>query len=445
MKRSRSTSLLIALVFPALFLLPVLAQDSTSSQPFFAEVTPRTGGPGLYDLIVPLEMMDKAQEDLADLRLYTADGREIPYAPRIRKEIDEKQEVEARVFNQARIGATTSEMSVDLGESAGEHNEVEIDTAGSNFRRRVEVEGSDSSKEWRTLKTGDVIFSFGSQNKIVESKRVSYPASRYRYVRVRVFSDELSDKQAPVIAGVKVMMVVRERGEFTTWPVTVPGYQLVRNEGSPASSWTIDLGARVPCERLLLEVADESFSRPFQVETGDDPQNLRLVASGELTRRVGEPPRPLTVTFDTEVYARKLRLLISDFSNQALSITAITPAAPARQIIFELKEPSAQPLRLYCGDPKATAPHYDFEKDLQSRRSNVSSPSAQPSRCEVGTLADNPGYKPEPLPLTERVPWLIYVVLTISSVALAIILIGLARSTIHLEGKGPKEDNVEVA
>ena len=138
--------------------------------------------------------MDKSQEDLADLRLYNAQGREIPYALRIRREIDEKREVGAHVFNQARIGPTTSEMSVDLGEGAGEHNEVEIDTSGSNFRRRVEVEGGDSAKEWRTLKTGDVIFSFQAQNKVVESNRVGYPASRYRYLRVRVFADELSDK-----------------------------------------------------------------------------------------------------------------------------------------------------------------------------------------------------------------------------------------------------------
>ena len=445
MKRSRSTSLLIALVFLALFFLPVLAQDSTSSQHFFAEVDPRAGEPGIYDLIVPLEMMNKAQEDLADLRLFNAQGREIPYALRIRKEIDEKRDVDARVFNQARIGGTTSEMSVDIGEHPGEHNEVEIETAGTNFRRRVEVEGGDSTKEWRTLKTGDVIFSFGSQNKTVESKRISYPASRYRYLRVKVFPDELSDKLAPAISGVKVMMALREKGELTAWPAPVPPYQLLRNQSAPASAWTIDLGGRVPCDRLTLEVADESFSRPFQVETVDDPQNVRLLASGELTRRVGEPRRPLTITFDTEVYARKLRLLITDYSNQTLSIATITPGAPERQIVFELKERSTQPLRLYCGDPKVTAPHYDFEKDLQSKQSDLSGPYAQPTRCEVGALAENPGYIPEPLPLTERIPWLIYVVLAVSSIALAIILIGLARSTVRLEGKGSKEENVEVA
>lgn len=440
MKRSRSTSLLITAVFLALFFLPVLAQDSTSSQPFFVEVSPRTGEPGIYDLIVPQEMMDKAQEDLADLRLFSARGREIPYALRIRREVDEKEEVEARVFNQARLGGTTSEMSVDLGEHSGEHNEVEIETAGSNFRRRVEVEGGDSTKEWRTLKTGDVIFNFGSQNKTVESKRINYPASRYRYLRVRVFPDELSDKQAPEISGVKVMMALREKGEFTTWQLPVPLYQFVRNNGSPAAGWTIDLGVRVPCDRLMLEVADESFSRPFQVETVDDSQNVRLVASGELPRRIGEPRSPLTITFDKEVYARKLRLLITDYSNQTLSIATFTAAAPQRQIVFELKEGSTQPLRLYCGDPKATAPHYDFEKDLQSKLSNLTGLFAQPVRCDVGKLADNPDYTPEPLPLTERIPWLIYVVLTVSSIALAIILIGLARSTLR-QAKGSNTES----
>lgn len=441
MKRSRSASLLIAAVFLALFFLPVLAQDSNSSQPFFAEVSPRTGEPGIYDLIVPLEMMNKAQEDLADLRLYNSEGREIPYALRVRREVDEREEVEARVFNQARVGSLTSEISLDLGEDADEHNEVEIGTAGSNFRRRVEVEGGDSTKEWRTLKTGDVIFSFASQNKTVESNRISYPASRYRYLRVRVFPDELADKQAPVISGVKVMMALREKGELTTWPVPVPPYQLLRNEGSSASAWTIDLGGRVPCDRLTLEVADDSFSRPFQVETVDDPQNVSLVASGELIRRVGEPRRPLTITLDTEVYERKLRLLITDYSNQTLSIATITPGAPERQIVFELKEGSTQPLRLYCGDPKATAPHYDFEKDLQSKLSNLTGLYSQPVRCEVEKLADNPGYTPEPLPLTERIPWLIYLVLSVSSIVLAVILIGLARSTLRSQARGSNTES----
>jgi hypothetical protein len=434
MNKIRSLVLLVAGAILPSGILPVVAQESQALKPFFVEITPHAGVPGLYDLVVPLEVMDKSREDLADLRLFSAQGREIPYALRIRGEVDEKQEVEARVFNQGRIGST-SEMSLDLGEDAGEHNEVEIETSGSNFRRRVEIEGGDSGKDWRTLKTGDVIFSFEAQNKLVESKRVSYPASRYRYLRVRVFADEMSDKQQPpAISAVKVMMALREKGELTAWKVAGPSYAfLMRNQNAPASAWIIDLGARVPCDRLTLEVNEDSFSRPFQIEAIDDPQNIRLVTSGELTRRVGEARQPVVVTFEKEVYAQKLRLLVTDYSNQTLSITSIMPAAPARQIVFELKETSAQLLRLYFGDAKSTAPHYDFEKELQSKL------STQPVRCEVGGVVENPGYKPEPLPLTERIPWLIYAVLTASSLALAIILISLTRAALRAEPEQASE------
>ena len=237
--------------------------------------------------------MDKSREDLADLRLSDANGKEIPYALRTRNAVDERQEINGRLFNQASVGPTTSEVSVDLGENPGEHNEIEIETSGTNFRRRVTLEGSDYGKVWSTLKNGDVIFSFASENKAVESNRISYSTSRFRYLRVRVFSDELTDTQAPVITGVKVMMAVSAAGELTTWNVAVLPYQLLRHQGAPASAWAIDLGFRVPCDRVVLGIDDQSFSRPFQVEAIDDPQNIRLVASGELARRIGEERQPL--------------------------------------------------------------------------------------------------------------------------------------------------------
>src|SRR5262249_17460879 len=151
----------------------------------------------------------------------------------------------------------------DLGESPGPHNEVQVETAGSNFRRRVAVEGSDTTSDWRLLQAGSLIFSFQSDNQTVESNRVGYATSRYRYLRVRVYADELTDKRAPEITGIKVAMAVREMGELTSWTASTAGFDLIRKQGAPASSWTIDLGGRVPCDRLGLEVADESFSRPF--------------------------------------------------------------------------------------------------------------------------------------------------------------------------------------
>lgn len=421
---------LIVVIMLACVTVAVVAETSTSAWPFFLDVTTTTA-PGIFETVVPLEVLDKAREDLADLRLVDASGREIPQVVRIRREVDDQEVVAGRLFNQANVGTTASEVSVDLGADPGEHNEIELETEGMNFRRQVEIEGSDSGSGWKTL-ASDVIYSFASQTSTVKSNRVSYPTSRYKYLRVRVFSDKPREDQPPIIRSVKVSKAIREKGETTSWDASVSPYQLLRHDSAPASSWTIDLGARVPCDRLLLTIQDESFSRPFEVEVVDDPQNIRLAASGELRRRSGEK-QPLTITFDNEQYARKLRLLITDYNNPTLSVSSIKAGAAVRQLFFELKEPAAQPLRLYFGNAKAAAPHYDFEKELSTRL------SATPVRAQLGSVVSNPDFRPEPLPFTERLPWLIYAVLTVSSLALALILFSLARATMRMKAKTSDE------
>ena len=404
--------------------LSVAAQTSLSLWPYYLEVTPADGAPGIHDVIVPREVFDKSGAELGDLRLFDSSRREIPYAIRIRKEIDEVEELEGSLFNHAQVGAS-SEVSVDLGEEPDEHNQVEIETTGANFRRQVSIEGSDNSRDWRMLNNNGLLLSFTSANNTVESKRVSYPTSRYRFLRVRVQRDSLTDDRAPGITAVTAMMAVREKGQFASWSVPVPSYQQLRNQGAHASAWTIDLGVRAPCDRLTLEIEETSFYRPFQVESVDDSQHVELIASGTLTRHSGEEAKPLVIVFDQEETVRKVRLLITDYSNQTLTITSIQASAPARQLVYELKERASQPLRLYFGNASVPAPHYDFENELKSKV------SSEPGHSTFGDVNANPEYKPEPRPLTERVPWLIYIVLAISSIALAFILLSLARTAMR--------------
>lgn len=295
-------SFIFMILVATALVVSVAAQTSLSLWPYYVEITPQKNSIGIHDVIVPLEVMDKARADLADLRLFDSANREIPYAIRLRRD-------------------------------------------------------------------DEALF---------------------------------------------------------TWKVPVPSYQLLRNQGAPASAWTIDLGGRAPCDRLKLQIEEQSFSRPFQVEVIDDPQNVRLIATGDLTRRVRDDlQKPLEITFDEEQHVRKLRLQVTDYSNPTLNITSIEAGAPARQLLFELKEPPSPPLRLYFGNRNVTAPHYDFEKELPVRLSGEAIHGA------IGRVTRNSEYIPEPLPLTERVPWLIYLVLAASSIALALILLSLARTAMR--------------
>src|SRR6185436_2050785 len=148
---SHMKSLLFVIVAALVLVVSVSAQTSLSLWPYYVEVTPEKTDGQIYDFAVPLPVMDKARADLADLRLFDSTNREIPYAIRIRRDVDERREIPTRLFNHGSAGPSTSEVSVDLGENPGEHNEIDIETNGANFRRGVVMEGSDSGRDWRML------------------------------------------------------------------------------------------------------------------------------------------------------------------------------------------------------------------------------------------------------------------------------------------------------
>jgi hypothetical protein len=73
-----------------------------------------------------------------------------------------------------------------------------------------------------------------------------------------------------------------------------------------------------------------------------------------------------------------------------------------------------------------------FRSDIGARL--PADPAFVPLRLSLGLQRDNPIYTPEPKPLSERAPWLAYVVLAVASLVLAAILINLVRAS---ETKAP--------
>ena len=150
------------------------------------------------------------------------------------------------------------------------------------------------------------------------------------------------------------------------------------------------------------------------------------MTSGVWQRRAGEPKRDLVAEFGQEVRAARLRLVVTDNRNPALRLKSVKAAAPAHVVIARRAESPAGPWRLYFGNPKSEAPNYDFARNLPQR---IAPP---PDRISLGPRQENPGYEPEPLPLTERLPWLIYVLLSAAVAVLALLIANLARASIRI-------------
>ena len=378
------------------------------------------------DFILPASAFGEAREDLGDLRLYDAQGRDRPYALRVREARDERKELSARQFNRQSHADRSTEVTLDLGEQPAEHNEIDVVTKGSDFRRDAVLEGSDNGRDWGKLADGAWLVHYQVNSQTVDIHRLRYAPSRFRYLRVKVMPDRSRADDAPEFASVVVYHTVREPGEYVTRDTQLGPREPVRAPDGPGSAWFIDLGGQnVPCEKLLIDVADAEFARPFVVELLGNEEMRQMVAGGELRRQMTDRRKPLVISLNREVRAQRLRLVVTDHSNPPLMIEQVKYTAAARQVVFAAAKDLAGPLRLYAGNPQAEPPHYDFAATLPA----VLEPP--PARTMLGDAEANPIFQPEPKPWTERWPWLVYVVLGAASLALLVMLAGLARAAIR--------------
>jgi hypothetical protein len=418
MKRVFLIGCLVLALLPKIRAQAPGALEPLSAWPYYKELRLFRTANTLRDFVLDGEVLNRARPDQADLRLYDGAGREIPYVLRVRHDVDTQSDFVVREFNRSVAGG--AEVSCDLGVQSAEHNLVEIETAGNNFRRLADVQGSADGSAWSTLASQAILFRFSAVGRSVEQSGVPYPVSRYRYLRVRVSRDPQVDSEAPQITALRVRRSVRVQGETVAFPAERQERDADRMDGRPASVWLIDLGVRVPFERLSFDVGVPTFSRQFQLEIVDDPAAPVPIASGELARETDTAGRPLVIAFAERV-GRRLKLTVVDDRNPPLPLAGITAIGAARQVIFEAAPASAGPLRLYYGNPKALAPRYDLGMRIPAN-------AGSPLRMALSPQNANPVYRPEPKPFSERSPWLIYVVLGAASLTLAAVLLSLARA-----------------
>ncbi len=403
--------------------------ESLSGWEWFADVPAAPDNPTYAGFVLTPGVFDGARPDLSDLRLYDGHGRDVPYALRVRHKEDVRQPFKAAEFNRTTGADRSAEVSLDLGESPGEHNEVEVGTPGTAFRRPLRVDGSDDGKAWSVVLDKVHLLHYEEGGHVVDVRRFTYTPSRYRYLRVRVAPDPTVANDAPAIASVSVFHEVHEAGDYVTRPAFVEARQPVPASEGPGSAWFIKLGENgelAPCESLTLEVADTEFARPYRLEIANPDEPAQPLASGELRRQLSQADKPLVISFP-EVTAHRLRLVVTDQRNPPLNLTGAKYTAASRRVIFRPADAQGPP-RLYFGNPNAPAPGYDFARTLPAAIEPA------PAETTLGARQANPDYRPPPKPWTERYPWAVYVVLGVASAVLLGLLGLLGREAIARHG-----------
>ncbi len=354
-------------------------------------------------MVVDEQIWSEAQDDLADLRLYAADGTEIPYALRLERSATLQTDADVKLLQPGTIGGKT-QFVLDVS-GVEEYNRVRLHLESRDFIARATVEGSDDLRAAHWLKLAEVTIYDFSKEKLGSNSTLRLPDTRFRYLRITI-SGGVSPEQ---VQGASVARYAEKPGQWTM----VRELTGFREEGK-TTVISLDWPARLPLERVTFAVDPEqiNFRREFQVFNNEN----RPVASGSLSRvrvkRVGGQVDSEELALDLNgVRSSRFRIVIQNGDDPPIRLRSVQGLALERRVYFDPRGNSR--LKLYYGDPQLTSPVYDYAKFFQA--------DAAASAARLASHARNTAYtgRPDTRPWSERNPAILWVALVLAVAGLA--------------------------
>ncbi len=348
-----------AALLAGLLAMSALARADGREPRFRYERPVLPGAPGPNRLEPDVDLLGGSfRGGLADLRLFDAAGREVPYllvAP-------PRRETEWHRGQLLPIAATKKEsgFEVDLGTN-GTIDRVRITGLPAPLLKRFRLEGGGDRSRWTVLVAEGTLFDLPEEG--LRRLDVDFPAGDFRYLRLTW--DDTASARLPLPGGVEARLV---RPADSGPPARVP-VSLERRPSEPGKSrFRLRLPtARLPVVALDLEVPGGPLLRPATVTEGrltsGNDVEITPVRLGEATLRRavrgGLAASDLRIPLDLP-QGPDLELTVDDGSNPPLPLAGVTAElAPLPWIYFETA--GTAPLTARFGDRDAPAPRYDLE------------------------------------------------------------------------------------
>jgi hypothetical protein len=334
----------------------------------------------------------------ADLRLYDAAGREVPY---LLVEPDRRgpEWRAGHLLPIAPVKTPTlaeSGFEMDLG-AAVPVDRLRIRGLPAPFLKRFRLEGSGDRGHWTQLVPEGTLFDLPDEG--LRQTEVDFPKGDFQYLRV-TWDDTSSARppMPPISTGAEARLARPvDPGPSPRVPVAFE-----RRPSEPGKSrFHLRLpGARLPVVALELAVPGGPLLRSATVtegrlDAGSPPgppgtlgttTEITPVRLGDATLRRAVRGGLTAADLRIPLAAPEgpdLELTVDDGSNPPLDLAGVTAVlAPLPWIYFEAA--SVEPLTARFGDPKATAPRYD----LEAAREEIARRSAPPALARWGEVKD---------------------------------------------------------
>lgn len=370
--------------------VPASAQDEADLVPLFPREAPVVlSGPGLTRLPLPAEVLRGARQDLADVRLFDAEDREVPFL------IDSgARPVAPAPPTVAAIDARTLELSTTeaarpggLGPAVRETYLIEVPdgawdlvvvTPRSHFVRHVSV--YDDTRGGVRLASGSV---FRLPSPAQEQTRIGLPAGLPRVLRVVVDGTE-----RPLEAAFR-FEAARAEEVPETFEVRLAEVARRRDGAKTVVELARPLGI-VPTA-LRIETATPMLDRPVVVRDGGQGARAGVIGRATALRipDLAVDERAIRVE---PASGDRLVVTIDDGGSPPLEALTFAAIVERPAIVFHARDP----VTLRFGGARAHAPGYDLARFAGTTLGRSILVGGEAREAALGAIRDNPRFDPRP-------------------------------------------------
>ncbi len=353
-----------------------------------------------FRLVIGPEVWATARDELADLRMFDAEGNDVPFA------------IVARAAGSA--PAKSIVVQPDEGVRAGDsgwilHLAVPddlpvlkrlcLETTTSNFYYNASLESWVGGEVRDRIETS--LYNLAPHVR-ASDLCIDIPDWQTRHLRLRLeptddvsvrrIDVDLSNVQGSIrehssaelrVSGIRLFSALDTSWGATEMSVRLKPVEAVAPDTEGSYRWSAD---QMPLERIELEIADPHFSRPFVVRGTDLDHEVIWERSGLLERKIGTARAPLAIRLPG-IPAAAIELTVDHGRNRPLTISQATGKAVQREVIFLGKHEEG--VRLAWGHPTAKPANFDLQHVLPRHREQL---DAFPLAA-LGEVQRNPNFQ----------------------------------------------------
>ncbi|MEW6352131.1 MAG: DUF3999 family protein [Thermodesulfobacteriota bacterium] len=316
------------------------------------------------NVAIPLDarIIAKCRGDLADLRIVSSEGLEVPHAIGTVGETEAPRAFSAKVFRIARPGDKWTDVWIDKGAKTVTR-EITIETASKDFVRRVELRGSDNGRDGYVIRMNGLIVDAKGPPPI-RSLTVGHPLNAHQYLHIRILD---GDEPPLKIAGVQCRAPEPEKAHRPLMDLRTLENRLdpVSKSALVVAEMTPDL---FPVNRIALQTTAKEFVRRAVISgTNDLAGETWAKVSEEALFRVAKDrcsTEKLDASFPEKAF-RYWKVELSSGTHGPVTVDGIL-AAPSVRVLYFRRIPG-NAYRLYYGKSKAVPiPEWEGGRDVDT-------------------------------------------------------------------------------